>query len=152
MTGDQKAALKRNWRFRWLGELFLFAHIEYQKALWIDQSIPNEIGWFSEDVCKYFDDLSLDDDYDYQIKNKIITQQELDIIFEFHKIFKEYIELTNISGSYFDDDKVIDDENWLKVVEVGKTSWHNLKKVITNQEELLHMQRLEKSYLIEKKD
>lgn len=152
MTDTQKAEVKKNWRFRWLSNLFLFAHLEYQKILWIDGNIPNEVGWFSEDVCKYFDDLFLDDDYVYQVKSSFITQEELDSILEFHKVFREYVDFTNTLEPYFDDTQILDDENWLKVVKICKTSWHNLKKVITNPEELLHIQGLEKNYLIEKKD
>ncbi len=50
MTEEEKQEGRINWRFRWLGLIFEFAHIEYQKGLWIDHKFPNEVGCFSEDV------------------------------------------------------------------------------------------------------
>lgn len=47
MTKEQEIDARKNWRHRWLGAIFRFAHLEYQKGLWFDHKYPNQIGWTS---------------------------------------------------------------------------------------------------------
>lgn len=133
---------KKIWRLRWLEMLFEFSHLEYQKGLWIEKKYENEVGWYSEDMCKYFDDLILDDDYQDQLKDNLISKAEFDAIKDFHFQLKNYNEGDKT------DDEILADPFWLKVVELGNKSWKELKKIIQNSEELEHMKGLEEKYIL----
>ncbi|KXX66800.1 hypothetical protein [Flammeovirga sp. SJP92] len=151
MTEKEKIELKRNWRLRWLGELFLMTHLEYQKDLWVNRKYPNEIGWFSENIYRYFDDLYLDDNYQCQIKDGIISQLEFESIQDFHFALEKFVEMTNKPEQKFNETEIFKNEYWLKICEIGKKSWTRLKQIISDENELIHMHRLERYYLTNKK-
>ena len=141
MNESEKAEGIRNWRFRWLEMLFEFSHLEYQKALWIDHKYENAVGWYSEDMCKYFDDLYLDDDYDYHLQREYISHEEFNTIKEFH------FELKNYNEEEKSDLEILNDSSWLSIINLGKSSWEKLKNLIKDEQELLHMKGLEENYL-----
>ena len=147
MTTQQYIEGRKNWRFRWLGLLFEFSHIDYQRRLWFDKIYSNEIGWFSEDICQYFDDLYLDDNYVTHLEDGTITQKEFDIIKEFHLVLDRFVEMTNKLGDSFDESKILENPDWIMICNKGTSVWKNLKKVITDTEEIKHMNGLEKEYL-----
>ncbi len=60
----------------WIIMLFEFSHLKFQKGLWIEHKYENSIGFYEEDMCKYFDDLYLEDHYAYQLKEGFIKQEE----------------------------------------------------------------------------
>lgn len=147
MSKEEKAASIINWRHRWLGALFLFTHIEYQKGLWLDHKYPNEIGFYQEDICKYFDDLYLDDHYEYHLKEGNITLKEFLAIKDFHFKLDAYAEMSNRPGSKFKADQIFEDEAWLEICALGRLSWNTLKGIIIDPDELAHMNGLEMNYL-----
>lgn len=115
-------------------------------GLWFDKKYPNEIGWFSEDICQYFDDLYLDDNYDTHLKDGTITQQEFDIIKAFHFELDRFVDITNQLGDSFDESKILANHDWVMICTLGKSVWKNLKKIITDTEKK-HIDGLEKNYL-----
>lgn len=137
----------KNWRYHWLRNLFLFSHIEYQKGLWVDHKYPNEVGWFTEDICKYFDDLMLDDNYEYQIKHNVISLEEFNCIKQFHFELDRFVEKTNEIDLEIIEKELLQNSDWLKTCNMGRNSWLKLKTVIRSIEELKHMDELEKNYL-----
>lgn len=147
MTTEAEIDARKNWRFRWIGLIFEFSHIEYQKRLWFENKYPNEIGWFAEDICKYFDDLYLDDHYKYQLANSTISNQEFSIIKEFHFELDRFVEMTNQLGDNFDESKILQNPDWIKLCRLGKTAWNQLKLVISDLNEKEHLEGLERNYL-----
>lgn len=147
MTEEELKEAQRNWRLRWLSSLFEFSHIEYQIGLWIEARFPNEIGCFVEDICQYFDDLYLNDDYENQLEEKIITLEEYDSIKEFHFALGSYLLNEKKKGIEPTDKERLSNTEWKLIVELGLVSWNKLKKVISNEEELEHMTGLERNYL-----
>lgn len=137
---DKNPELK-NWRFRWLSMLFEFSHLKYQKALWVEHKYENITGSFGEDMCKYFDDLYLDDHYNYQLENKVITSMELEVIRDFHFDLHNYNELKK------SDKEILEDPEWQRIVDLGNKAWQQLKKIIKDEQELAHIKDLEKRYL-----
>lgn len=143
----ERAECIKNWRLRWLALIFEFAHLEFQKNLWIDQKYQHEIGWFGEDVCQYFDDLSLDDNYLYQLNEQIISLEEYHAIKEFHFAFDHYLVTEKQMGIDLPDSARLRQNEWKNVVNIGFIAWNKLKQVIVNNEELKYMYELEKNYL-----
>lgn len=147
MTTKEKTEFRKNWRHRWLGLLFEFSHVEYQKGLWFDHIYSDEIGWFKEDICKYFDDLNLDDHYKHQLENSIISTQEYSIIKTFHFELNKFVQMTNEFEDTFNEDEILENKDWLRVCEIGLAAWHQLKLVISSPTEKEHMIGLEQNYL-----
>jgi hypothetical protein len=116
MTEEEEKEAKKSWRFRWLGLLFEFSHLEYQRGLWIEHKYPNEIGWFAEDMCQYFDDLSLDDDYNYSnwLTKGNISEKELKAIETFHLLLRDYDKGDKT------DAQILEDPEWISIVNKGK--------------------------------
>lgn len=137
----------RNWRFRWLGLIFEFGHLQFQKNLWVDRKYKDEIGWFGEDVCQYFDDLYLDDHYQYQLNEQIISFEEYDTIKEFHCAFDAYLIAEQQMEIYLADTARLQQKEWQEVVAIGYEAWNKLKQVIVNNKELKYMYELEQNYL-----
>lgn len=80
MTEKQLKEQKEIWRLRWLGMIYSFSHLKYLRGLWIEGRYPNEIGIFAEDMCKYFDDLTINDNYELRLTTGDINQEEWKII------------------------------------------------------------------------
>lgn len=137
----------KNWRLRWLGLIFEFAHLEFQKNLWVDRKYKNTVGWFGEDVCQYFDDLILDDHYQYQLDERIISLEEYHTIKEFHFAFDAYLAKEEQMGTDPADSARLRQKEWKDVVGIGYEAWKNLKQVVVNHEERAYMYALEKNYL-----
>jgi hypothetical protein len=118
MTEVEEKAARKSWRFRWLGLLFEFSHLEYQRGLWIERRYPNEVGWFNEDLCQYFDDLSLDDDYNYSNWLTInISAEEFITIEAFHLLLRDYEKNDKT------DAQILNDPEWISIVEKGEIAW-----------------------------
>ncbi len=144
MNEEEKNEQRRSWRLRWIGMLFEFSHLEYQRGLWIELKYPNEASYFGEDMCQYFDDLSIDNNYERQLANEYISEEEFEIIKTFH------IALDRYESGERSDFEILNDPNWLSIVEEGNKAWNKLKDVITDEEEVSHMNGLEKNYLNKK--
>lgn len=137
--------LRKNIRKRWILSLFEFAHIEFQKRLWILADYPKHVGDCTEAICQYFNDLSLEEGYDDFINEQIISQQEFDIIIDFHLILDEYIkrpEKNNLS-----DAKILKDQEWLNICEMAYSNWKKLKPLIEDIDEIQYIQSLESEFL-----
>jgi hypothetical protein len=147
MTKEEEMEARRNWRFRWLNLIFEFSHLEYQKGLWLDKKYPDEVGWFAEDICQYFDDLYLDDNYKYQLENSTISNQEYSIIKEFHFELDKFVEKTNKLGDKFNEKEILENKEWIKLCELGRIAWYGLKLLISNPTEKEHMEGIEQNYL-----
>jgi hypothetical protein len=143
MEEKEKTEQRKNWRLRWLNMLFGFSHLEYLKGLWLEHRYSNELGFFSEDICKYFDDLSIGDNYNRQTIDGYITNQELEIISSFHT------SINNYEDKCKSDSEILEDPQWLSIVDEGSKAWSDLKKVIRDSEEIEYMGELEKRYIKE---
>jgi len=116
--------LNKNIRERWVQSLFELSHFEYQKRLWNAQ-LEDQVGDFTECVCKYFDDLDLNDGYENFILKGIISKSDANIVAEMHNEFHSYIERPdkkNLSG-----DKVLKDLEWKNFTELASKTWNRLK-------------------------
>jgi len=62
---------RQNNRELWLELIFDLSHIEYQKRVWVEASLPGIVSGFRETTNTYFDNLDLADGYDYFKKPKL---------------------------------------------------------------------------------
>jgi hypothetical protein len=147
MTEIERIEAQKNWRYRWLDQLFLLSHTEYQKLLWFERDTPNEIGWIGEEIYNYFDDLYLDDQYEYHIKEGNLTYQELFVIKDFHFKLDKFVKKNNQLGDQFEENEILNNPEWIEICSIGRNSWNELKKIISDLEELDHINGLEINYL-----
>jgi hypothetical protein len=147
MTEIEKIEAKMNWRYRWLEQVFLLSHSEYQKVQWLAPELNKEIGWVGEELCDYFDDLYLDDHYEYHIKEGNLSTEELQIIKSFHYKLSQFVEKNNQLDDVFDENDILNNPDWIEICSTGREAWSELKKTISEPEELDHMNKLEINYI-----
>jgi hypothetical protein len=137
--------LRNNIRKRWLRSLFEFAHLDFQERLWILADYPNSIGDYSEAICQYFNDLSLEEGYSEFIEEGIISKNELDVVRDFHIILNVYTEKPEKKN--LSDNKILRDPEWKNICVIAKSNWDKLKYIIESDDELTFMQSLESEFL-----
>ena len=121
---------KINWRKRWLSSINELTSIELQKSSWLDKSNTNPHWSFTEFMCCYFDDLSLDNNYQDQLKISWISEQEFKLIKEWHIALDKYESPTD------DDDResILEDKKWLEIVNLGVIAKQELIKYLNIEE------------------
>ncbi len=133
----------KNIRERWINSLFELANLEYQKRLW-NAEIENEVGDFTECVCKYFDDLNLDNGYAEYISDGIISKNDAEIVTKMHNEFRKYTERTEKRN--LSDKKVLQDMEWKNFTALALETWNKLKTETESKELRNLMLELEKDY------
>lgn len=131
--------LKQRWRLYWIHCIFEFSNLKLQRMAWIEGS---EAWPSSFETCfsAYFDDLALDDTYVRAIKAGNVTQKEADKANAFHMMALVYDEPDD------DVEMILNDIEWIKIVESAKEFWDYLKENVTSQREIDLMNSLEKEY------
>ena len=131
--------LKQRWRLYWIHCIFEFSNIKLQKMSWIEgsEAWPSS---FEECFSAYFDDLALDDTYVRAIKAGNVTQEEASRAHVFHMMALVYEEPDE------NPEMILNDIEWIKVVESAKGFWDYLKETVTSQREIDLMNSLEQEY------
>lgn len=125
---------KETWRRNWILMIKDLTNLEYQKKTWLDCNNTNPYYSFIEFMCFYFDDLDLSDGYEKYIKSELVTKAEYETISDWHKLLSEY-ESPNYND--YDNRAVLTDENWLKIIDLGKKSLKSLKLNLDKSERSL---------------
>lgn len=135
--------LIKNVRERWLYSIFELSHIEFQKKVWVEASIPIVVSSFTEAVCCYYDDLVLDAGYESFMNEGFISKREFEIVSHAHNLFSDYISRPDKES--LSDAKVFLDPDWHRVVEAMLLAWKALKGLV-NEDEHNYMNELEANY------
>lgn len=122
--------IRQNYRIRWLSGLCDLANLKLQKR-WLNKKITNPAWTYVEFMCRYFDDCDLSAGYDDKIKDGLISLEEYECVKEFHNALDAYKEPKDC----YDPDTILKDNEWLKIVLLGKVSLKKLSKIITAPEE-----------------
>ena len=122
---------KEQWRSRWLSCLNELTSIELQKKSWVDKSNTNPHWSFVEFMCSYFDDLAIDNQYEYPLTENWITKNEFEIIKKWHGLLDKY---DSPSNDGYDVVNILEDRNWQLIVEEGQKAKIELSKIISNSE------------------
>ncbi|RYX80642.1 hypothetical protein EON73_05290 [bacterium] len=140
--------LRHSLRRRWLFSLFEFAHLDFQKNLWLGAVYPDIIGDSTESICQYFNDLNLEEGYDQIIRAGLVTQQEFDIVANFHNKLDNYVK--HPDKKMLSDKNILEDNDWIELTNLAKQNWGKIKIIIIDKNELDYMLELEKQYLTNK--
>lgn len=115
-------------RQRWLDDINQLTSYNLQKISWLDKAIENLHWSYAEFICSYFDDNCIYLGYDFFIKNGFISKIEYDTIKEWHTALDNYKEPKG------NDETILNDPKWIEIVEKGRVSKENLKKIISKHE------------------
>jgi len=107
---------KNLWRERWLGCINKLTSLDLQQKSWLDKTHTNPHWSFVEFMCSYFDDLGIDDHYKYQIDKGWLTNQEFEIIKDWHKALDKYDSPHNDD---YDHSAILSDPKWLDILQNG---------------------------------
>ena len=138
--------LKQRWRLYWLHCIFEYSNISLQKMSWVEGSQanwPDGEVWdssFLECNAAYFENLALDDAYEKAVASGNVTQEEAEKAKMFHTLAVFY------DAPDENPESVLQDEEWLEVVEAAKEFWNYLKVTVTSQREIELIQKLERLY------
>ena len=126
---------KENWRKRWLSSINELTSIGLQRISWLDKENTNPHWSFVEFMCCYFDGLAINDNYKYQLERNWVTETEYQIILDWHSRLDKY-EAPNKDAC--DVVKILNDENWLRIVEIGeKVKERLVNQLPENEKEIL---------------
>lgn len=112
MTNDDKNL----WRERWLGCINELTSLDLQKKSWLDKTHSNPHWSFVEFMCSYFDDLGIEDNYKYPIDNGWLTDQEFEIIKDWHEALDKY---NSPKNDDYDHSAILIDSKWLDILQSG---------------------------------
>jgi hypothetical protein len=136
---------KKLWRDRWLSCIDELTSFELQRKSWVDKSNTNPHWSFVEFMCSYFDDLGIDGNYEYQLKQGWITRTELDSISAWHQLLDKY---NSPKNDDYDVEAILADKKWLMIIEEGEKAKNELSKYISDEEKRILFEEIDyKQYL-----
>lgn len=138
------AEIRANIRLRWLESLYELSHLNFQRELWIEAKYPEVIGNFDEAICKYFDDLNLNQGYQNSSNSGIYEPTEQRAVSTFHQELCNYLDKPE--KRTLSDTKVLKDPEWQQLSKLGLTAWNEIKLLLTEPGELALAGELEHKY------
>ena len=127
MTSDQK----KLWRERWLGCINELTSLDLQKKSWLDMTQTNPHWSFVEFMCSYFDDLGIDDNYEYSIEKGWLTNNEFEIIKDWHEALDNYDSPKNDNHNPV---SILNDPKWLAILQIGLIMKNKLSVTLNETE------------------
>lgn len=122
---------KDEWRKRWLSSINELTSFDLQKKSWLDKTHSNPHWSFVEFMCSYFDDLAIDNNYKYQLDKGWVTKKEYKLIEDWHIALDKY---NSPKNENYDNEAVLNDPNWLNILEIGIKTREELAKTLNESE------------------
>jgi hypothetical protein len=136
---------KEQWRTKWLNCINELTSIELQEKSWTEKSKTNPHWSFVEFMCCYFDDLGIDNNYEYQLQQNWVTKRELESIQKWHELLDKY---NSPKNDDYDIEAILTDKNWLMIIEEGEKAKYELSKIISEEENQILFEEIDyKQYL-----
>lgn len=131
VRGTLKSNEIENWRERWLVCINELTSLDLQKKNWLDTTSTNLHWSFAEFMCSYFDDLGVNDNYVFPLRNKWITKQEFELIKVWHESLANY---SSPKDEDYDVEAVLNDPKWLEIIHSGVRAKNNLSQILNERE------------------
>lgn len=131
---------KELWRDRWLICINELTSIELQRKSWLDKSNENPHWTFVEFMCSYFDDLGIDNNYEYQLEEGWISKDEFETIKLWHELLNKYDSPKNYE---YDVEAILEDKSWQLIVEEGHKAKSVLIKKLSEKELQILLEKID---------
>lgn len=131
---------KELWRNRWLSCINELTSLNLQRQSWVDKRNSNPHWSFVEFMSSYFDDLGIDNNYEYQLKQGWITRTEVDTVSTWHQLLDKYV---SPKKDDYDVEAILSDKNWLVIIEEGEKAKNELSKIISDEEKLILLEEID---------
>lgn len=119
------------WRNRWLSCLNELTSLKLQRESWLDKTNTNPHWSFVEFICSYFDDLEIDNNYEYQLKKGWVSKKEFETIKQWHELLDKYNSPKNDDYNHI---SIIEDKTWKLIVQEGQKAIRELYKNLSKKE------------------
>ncbi|MDP3681487.1 MAG: hypothetical protein Q8R22_11710 [Flavobacterium sp.] len=123
-----------NWRKKWFASINELTSLELQQKSWLNKQNTNPHWSFIEFTECYFDDLFVNDNYTHALNEGLINQQEYDVIKAWHEMLSEYV---SPNEDDYNHNSILNDPNWIEVIELGLKMKKNLSEIINSEERLI---------------
>jgi Ricin-type beta-trefoil lectin domain len=117
---DQES--RKTWRTNWLESLYFFSNLNFQETLWSGK-IKSAIDCYTEAVSDYFDQLNLQDNYEWALQEELLSKIEFDIVKKFHDNLLDYAPPKNDLWNYR---AILNDSKWKIVCDSAREALSNL--------------------------
>jgi len=131
---------KELWRNRWLSCINEFTSLNLQRQAWVNKRNSNPHWSFVEFMSSYFDDLGIDNNYEYQLKQGWVTRTELDTVSTWHQLLYKY---NSPKNDDYDVEAILCDKNWLVIIEEGEKAKNELCEIISDEEKAILFEKLD---------
>ncbi len=119
------------WRNRWLSCLNELTSLKLQRESWLDKTNSNPHWSFVEFMCSYFDDLGIDNNYEYQLKKEWISKKEFETIKQWHELLDKY---NSPKNNDYNHTSIIEDNTWELIIQEGLKAIRELYKNLSKKE------------------
>ena len=105
---------------------------------WVDgpsANWPDDKVWvssFDECFCGYFDDLALDDGFEFLVREQLLSTAEVRLTASFHKIAADFDPIDPTAA----DELILVDDKWRHVTHEAARAWNALKAQFRDREDL----------------
>jgi len=133
------AEIRPGWRRNWLQCIAEFADYDLQRRSWFGGPNYDSPYWsFDEWMCRYFDDYSLSSGYSWTLEDGLLTQEEVDVVAQFHAAADAY---TAPAGVSTDHSAILSDPGWLTVVQLADAARLQLLTILSDPSERALLER-----------
>ena len=119
------------WRGNWLSRINELTSFDLQKKSWLDKTHTNPHWSFIEFMCCYFDDLAIDNNYQYPLEKGWLTKKEFEIIKEWNEALDKY---NSPKNNDYDHEAILNDSKWLEILRSGVTMKIKLAERLNEKE------------------
>ena len=139
------AELRKNIRLNLLGSIFEFAHLEFQRKVWLEAAFENYSSDYTEALCQYFNDFDLSSGLEKFVNKGFVSEEEFNILNRFHTALDNYTERTEKKN--LTDKDILLDVEWIELTKMAKNAWEKLKSNIEDKRDIDFMLDLETEFL-----
>ncbi|MFA5820835.1 MAG: hypothetical protein WC873_01905 [Candidatus Gracilibacteria bacterium] len=126
MSEEEINKLRLLWRQELKGDLESLSSLDFQRKVWIENSIPG-IWWdWAEAMCGYFDDLGMiyheqttRGGLDYHVKIGELTKAESKLLKPFNDLFDKYTRNTPTHPTTEEYEKILSDPEWIEITKLA---------------------------------
>ena len=137
MSTSDFVDLRKAWRERWLLLIREFSDFDEQRREWLAERFDSPYYTYTEYMCRYFDDLGLDNGYGSAVSDGLVTDTEAHLVEHFHALADCHDSLTND----YDHIAILADSEWRKVVAAAEEARQALYKSLTDADEVMILRK-----------